>query len=616
MKVKKSHSEITKGRRTKEIIEKEKNFIDLVINSLPGIFYLFDQNGSFIRWNPNLEKVSGYSSEEISQMTPLDFFDGEDKKLVEYAIKEVFIKGEFGVEANLVTKDKRKISYFFKGIRFTSENQNYLVGMGIDVTEYKQTDEALRKSEEKLNAMLQSIGDHMSMIDKDFNIIWANEIAKKNFGNDIIGKKCYEAYHRRKEPCEPYPCLTIKAFQDGKVHEHEIQVIDKDGKIIYFHCTTTVALRDKEGNPSAVIEISRDITEHKRAQAALQESEANFRALVEQSLIGTAIIQDGKFVYVNPRTAEIVGYQQEEIIGLSPIDLTVEEDREFMRESFRKRISGEVASDHYTVRARRKDGIVIELEIYGSTIIYQKRPAFMSTIQDITERKKIEEQLKNSREQLRDLTANMQAAIEEEKRLISREIHDELGQILTGLKMDISWLDKRLPEDQKILSDKTESMIKLIDNLIETVRRISLELRPRELDDYGLVAAIEWQVQDFENRSGIKCEFISSIEDADLDRALSLVVFRILQETLTNVARHANATSVNITLEEEDGNLKLIVEDNGKGITEEDISGRKSLGILGIRERAHTFGGDVRISGKPGRGTTVILELPLKGKRK
>ncbi|MBL7197871.1 MAG: PAS domain-containing protein [Candidatus Omnitrophica bacterium] len=137
--------------------------------------------------------------------------------------------------------------------------------------ECRKTMEALQENEGKFNAMLQSIGDHMSMMDKDLNIIWANEIAKEIFGNDIIGKKCYQVYHNRKESCEPYPCLTLKAFQDGKIYEHDTQVIDKDGKIIYFHCTANVALRDKEGKPKGVIEISRDITERKKTEGELKK---------------------------------------------------------------------------------------------------------------------------------------------------------------------------------------------------------------------------------------------------------------------------------------------------------------------------------------------------------
>jgi len=140
-----------------------------------------------------------------------------------------------------------------------------------DITERKRSVNALRESEGKLNAMLQSIGDHISMMDEDLNIIWTNKTAKEIFGNDIIGKKCYEVYHQRKEPCEPYPCITLKAFQDGKVHKHDTQVIDRNGKTISFHCTANVALRDKQGNPTAVLEISRDTTEHKQAELALIE---------------------------------------------------------------------------------------------------------------------------------------------------------------------------------------------------------------------------------------------------------------------------------------------------------------------------------------------------------
>jgi PAS domain S-box-containing protein len=140
-----------------------------------------------------------------------------------------------------------------------------------DITERKRSVNALRESEGKLNAMLQSIADHMSMMDKDLNIVWANKITKTVFGNDIIGKKCYEVYHRRKEPCEPYPCITLKAFQDGEVHKHDTQAIDQEGKKIFFHCTANVALRDKEGKPTAVLEICRDITDHKQAELALIE---------------------------------------------------------------------------------------------------------------------------------------------------------------------------------------------------------------------------------------------------------------------------------------------------------------------------------------------------------
>jgi PAS domain S-box-containing protein len=185
-----------------------------------------------------------------------------------------------------------------------------------DITERKQAEETLRDSEEKLDAMLRSIGDHMSMLDRDLNIIWANDVAKKIFGDDIIGKKCYTAYHKRDRPCEPYPCLTLKAFADGKVHEHETSVIDKNGKIVYFHCTTNVALRDKDGNPTAVIEVSRDITKRKEAEEALRRSEEEKRIILD-SMSERLSYRDlnMKIIWANRPFIEATGLPPEEVKG-------------------------------------------------------------------------------------------------------------------------------------------------------------------------------------------------------------------------------------------------------------------------------------------------------------
>jgi PAS domain S-box-containing protein len=141
-----------------------------------------------------------------------------------------------------------------------------LIELEASATTRKQAEKDFRESKGIHTAMLQSIGDHISMMDKDLNIIWANETAKILFGNDIVGKKCYEAYHQKDEPCKPYPCLTLRAFQDGKIHRHDTQVTDKDGRVVYFHCTANVALRDREGKPTGIIEISRDITDRKLAE--------------------------------------------------------------------------------------------------------------------------------------------------------------------------------------------------------------------------------------------------------------------------------------------------------------------------------------------------------------
>jgi len=227
------------------------------------------------------------------------------------------------------------------------------------------------------------------------------------------------------------------------------------------------------------------------------------------------------------------------------------------------------------------------------------------------ERMRAEKDLRSSREQLRALAVRLQSAREEERTQVAREIHDDLGQKLTALKIDLFWLKKRLPKDQKLQLEKIKSMSKLIDMTVKTVKRISTELRPGLLDDLGLAAAIEWQAQDFQNRTGIKCEFNSSLRDIELDRDRSTAVFRIFQETLTNVARHSKATRVEIGLKEDAGRIILIVQDNGRGITKSEIFNAKSLGLVGMSERALLFGGELKISSMPGKGTTVTVTIPL-----
>jgi two-component system sensor histidine kinase UhpB len=235
---------------------------------------------------------------------------------------------------------------------------------------------------------------------------------------------------------------------------------------------------------------------------------------------------------------------------------------------------------------------------------------------DISERRQIEEELGRSYQQLRNLSRHLQSVREEESKLIAREIHDELGQALTALKMDLAWMSSRLPgslPDRKILLDKTKAMTALIDKTIGTVQKISAELRPGLLDDLGLIAAIEWQCQEFQDRTGIECRVDFDSEVIDLSPDLSTAIFRVFQEALTNAARHSRATRVNVSLKNKPGQLELQIVDNGIGIPEKAVDSAESLGIMGMRERLIPFGGSLLISGKANRGTTLTLRLPLKG---
>jgi signal transduction histidine kinase len=224
--------------------------------------------------------------------------------------------------------------------------------------------------------------------------------------------------------------------------------------------------------------------------------------------------------------------------------------------------------------------------------------------QDITERKRAEEQL-------RALAGHVEFIREEERTTIAREIHDELGQMLTGLKLDLSWLSGRVAAHDKMSQEKTRGMLSLIDETIRSVRRIATSLRPGILDDLGLEPAIEWQVQDFAARTGIRCDFTTGLRCPLQDTRQSTALFRILQEALTNVARHAHATLVTIFLKGDTDWVDLCVEDNGRGITHDEVAKRTSLGLLGMRERVRLLGGEFNIAGQVGEGTTIAVRIPF-----
>lgn len=236
---------------------------------------------------------------------------------------------------------------------------------------------------------------------------------------------------------------------------------------------------------------------------------------------------------------------------------------------------------------------------------------------------------------LRSLSEHLQSVREEERTKIARDIHDELGQALTCLKIDLSWLSHRLaidpaggaqrsprrqdptpptgssaPESPERLLEKTQAMLSLIDTTIRAVRRIATELRPAILDDLGLAATIEWEAQEFQTRTGIPCKVMLPPEEITLDHKRSTAIFRIFQEALTNVARHADATRVSIGVKEKAGTLILEVKDNGKGVTGREVTDVHSLGLLGMRERALVWGGEVDIAGMPEKGTTVTVRIP------
>jgi PAS domain S-box-containing protein len=397
-----------------------------------------------------------------------------------------------------------------------------------------------------------------------------------------------------------------------------------------------------------------DITERKRIEDALKASEIRYRRLFETAKDGILILDadTGRITDANPFLQDLLGYSHSELLGKMLWEIGPFRDIAASRGAFRKLQRKEyIRYDNLPLETKgrrrrhvefvsnvyRENGTrVIQCNIRDITSRHQAEAALANASKELEKRveertaelltanrlmkrmldegKRAEEKLTKSRERLRNLSGRLQSVLEEERTRISREIHDELGQALTAMKLDLSSVRRSLISGGKAeQSERVQEIEQAVIRLIRTVRKIAAELRPGILDELGIVAAIEWMGKDFQKRTGIGCSVsIRAVENIS-DTVRATAIFRIVQEVLTNVMRHAAASQVDVSLEKKDDALILEVKDNGIGIMEGRVFDSKSLGLVGIRERALLLGGEAVVSGKPGEGTLVRVILPIGG---
>lgn len=333
-----------------------------------------------------------------------------------------------------------------------------------------------------------------------------------------------------------------------------------------------------------------------------------FHAIVEQSVAGIYVIQDDRFVYANKTWAAIGGYTPEEVIGM-PLERIVPPD--FLgevRSRIQDRLAGNPPSMHFITRGYHRDGHVVMVEVHGSRISYRDRPAVMGVGVDVTERLRNDEELRRSREQLQALTAYTAAKLEEQRLAFARDVHDVLGGMLTSIKMDATRVMRRVEGAE--LEALTRGLIALTQQTIETVKQISEALRPSVLDHLDLSVALAHELRQFTQRSGVLHELDADTPTLRLSPKRTLAVYRVFHEGLTNVARHAHAQRVSVSLRVDGDRLRLTLRDDGCGF-DPVASGGSALGLLSMSERAREIGGELQIRSAPGQGTQLQLTAPL-----
>jgi PAS domain S-box-containing protein len=465
-----------------------------------------------------------------------------------------------------------------------------------DITERKRATEALRRSEQRYRSLFEHSIDAVYLVSPDGDYIEANQ-------------SWLEMFHYSRE--ELARARAIDFYADPREREDFLRRIDETGRVqdvvklkrwdgSVFDCERkVVALKDDSGQVIAFQGLHRNITAQLTAERSLRESEANLRALLDATTDGACLMDlDGTIVALNEEMARRHGISAKDLIGTCAWDSLPKEVVPGRKAKVAEVIgAGRPARFEDTRSGRRILSSVWPIVDSGGRVV---RVAVFG--RDVSEERRGERELRDSREELRLLAARQQEVREQERLGIARELHDEMGQQLTVLKMDLHRARKRLRAGEMVVEEELSRMMGVVDQMARDVRRISSELRPGVLDDLGLVAAMEWQTSQFQARTGISCSMeVGPEEDLDVERSLSITLFRVLQELLTNVARHAQARSVRASLSHADGKYVLVVADDGKGISVSAAESHTSLGLVGMRERLRPYAG------------TLVYECPVSG---
>ena len=489
-----------------------------------------------------------------------------------------------------------------------------VVGTGVDVTARRKVEHDLRRSQELIAdaQRLARLGSWEWNVRKD-EVSWSEELFRIYALDPARHIPSYESFMATVHPDDREHTSTVLrlAMENVSAFVYDHRIVRPDGSVRMLH-TRGEVVPGRDGQVARLLGSCWDITDRwealRRAEKARTDAEAARREM--ENILGrvadgfVAIDQDWRYRYVNESAGRIMGRDPASLIGKRMWDEFPEaRDHELQRAC--ERAVAEQRTVHlwtyYPPWDRWFEGR-LHPSPEGLSIFFT----------DVTEQQKAQEELRASAEQLRALAARLSEIREEERKSIARELHDQVGQALTALKLDLEWtrgqVDGGAPTETRA---RFSAMDALLDQTLDTTRRISATLRPAILDDLGLPAALRWQAAEFTQRTGVACEARLPDADPPLAPATALALFRILQEALTNVARHAGAKNVRMGLTLEGSSAVLTVADDGRGIAPEVLARQTSLGLMGMRERALAFGGALELSAEPGRGTTVVVRVPV-----
>jgi two-component system sensor histidine kinase UhpB len=594
-------------------------FLEAIISKLEVILIKASSGAEALEKTRGMELALAILDVWMPEMTGYDLANLINGDRVENKVPVIFLTANFFSEVELIKGYSfGAVDYIFKPV----DRKILLskINVFIDLYNQKQTivynarllkdyadkltivNSALKKSEEKYKSYIESAPDGVFATEETGKYIEVNNAASRITG------------YSKEE-------LLTMSMSDILTDKSVADIIEFFRQLVKTGLFKTDSFIKHKNGSNRWLEINavqlsntrflgfvKDVTDSKIAAEALRESEDRFRSFFELTA-DLMVIADinGFFMDVNSSWTYVLGYSKEELLGKPYLELIHPDDLANTKKIIDEKLVRGDTVLFFENRYLKKDGDFMWLEWTSQPNLLKGYTYAIA--RDITERKRAESELKNSLEQLHQLTQHIDKVREEERVAISRELHDDLGQALTAVNIDMRLIRQNVTNPEAI--SRINKVSALVGETIKTVQRLTSRLRPQIIDDLGLDAAIEWHTKEFSQRFGVKINL-------DLDHSIvispdaSLTVFRIMQESLTNIARHSKATHVDIKFKETDGQINFRISDNGIGITEDEIKSKKSFGLIGMKERAASLDGTIEITYKKGIGTTILLTFPVK----
>lgn len=606
---------ISERKKAEEVIKKEKELSDSIINSLPGIFYMSDTTPKLLRWNKALEIFSGYSTEELGKIEPISLFAPEDHAALKQEMEKAYKEGFGKAEIQLVNKNGERVPFYFTGVGIEYDGKPAMLGTGINISDRKKADAELNKSIERFELIAVTTNDALWEWNLETNELWANKMHQHLYGlspaDPVPGEK---EWKQRIHPDDRARIMAMK----NEAHTSTVNLWDSEyrfqsGNKGYIDIyDRSYIVRNEKGKPIRIMGSMVDITQRKMNEKMLAENENYLRTILQTEPECVKILgPKGELLYMNPAgLAMIEADNEEQVLNHNMDELVDIKYRSSFKSLTKKVFDGNSGKLEFEITGLKGSHRWLETHAVPLKDAQGSITSLLGITRDITQRKTAEEKLKTNNDELRRLTAHLLSIREEERQRIGREIHDDLGQQLTAIKMDVAWLEKRIQDQPQIILDKFHNIITLLNSSNQSVRNILNELRPSILGDFSLMDALKWHGNQFKTNTGIPIEIISDEEFPQLPEETGTCIYRVFQEALTNITRYANAKNVKVSTHVNEDNISVTIQDDGAGFEYSQLQSKKTFGILGMKERVRSLGGNLDVVSSPGKGTIINFSLP------